>query len=86
MMNKHNLIIYEEVSFFPGKDTFVDSTADNNNAVVFEDNEVTGYFYAMDRTNDDEILDGLHIYIMSTMSPIKIKYPHCRFYGARMKL
>jgi len=56
------LIIYEEQAFTVGEDTFIDSTAENNNAVVFEDNEETGYFYAVDRTKDLNILDALHIY------------------------
>jgi len=56
------MYIYEEETFFPGKDTFIDSTADNENAVVFEDNEETGYFYAVDRINGLKILDALHIY------------------------
>jgi len=59
------LIIYEEQTFTVGQDTFVDSTADNNNAVVFEDNEETGYFYAVDRTAGLNILDALHIYNVS---------------------
>lgn len=56
------LIIYEELIFTVGQDTFIDSTADNNYAVVFEDNEETGYFYAIDRNSDLGILDALHIY------------------------
>lgn len=43
-------------------DTSIDSTAENGNAVVFEDNKETGYFYAVDRNNDLNILDALHIY------------------------
>lgn len=56
------LIIYEEQTFTVGQDTFIDSTAENDNAVVFEDNEETGYFYAIDRKNNLDILDALHIY------------------------
>ena len=62
MTNKPKLIIYEELTFNVGEDTFIDSTAENNNAVVFEDNCETGYFYAVDRSNDLKVLDGLHIY------------------------
>jgi len=62
MSDKPKLIIYEEQTFTVGQDTFIDSTAENNNAVVFEDNEETGYFYAVDRNSDLEILDSLHIY------------------------
>lgn len=56
------MYIYEEEVFLPGKDTFIDSTADNENAVVFEDNEETGYFYAVERNERLKILDALHIY------------------------
>lgn len=31
-------------------------------AVVFEDDGETGYFYGLDRSLDDPILDALHIY------------------------
>ena len=57
--------IYEEQIFTVGEDTFIDSTAKNNMAVIFEDNEETGYFYAVDRTNGLEFLDALHIYNVS---------------------
>ncbi|RNI28436.1 DUF2251 domain-containing protein [Rufibacter immobilis] len=56
------MYIYEEEIFYPGKDTFIDSTADKENAVVFEDNEETGYFYAVERSDGLKILDALHIY------------------------
>ena len=49
MKETPSLIIYEEQVFTVGEDTFIDSTAENNNAVFFEDNEETGYFYAVDR-------------------------------------
>ncbi|MFI2743375.1 DUF2251 domain-containing protein [Zhouia sp. PK063] len=62
MISKQKLIIYQEQIFNIGEDTFIDSTAENNNAVVFEDNCETGYFYAVDRSSDLKILDGLHIY------------------------
>lgn len=63
MTTRSTLIIYEEQIFNVGEDTFVDSTAENNNAVVFEDNCETGYFYALDRNNNGlKVLDGLHIY------------------------
>jgi hypothetical protein len=62
MINKSNLIIYEEEIFNVGEDTFIESTLENNNAVIFEDNCETGYFYSVDRNNDLKILDGLHIY------------------------
>lgn len=62
MSDKPKIIIYEELTFKVGQDTFIDSTAENSNAVVFEDNEETGYFYAVNRNNNLEILDALHIY------------------------
>ncbi len=33
------LLIYEEQVFNVGQDTFVDSTAENNKAVIFEDDD-----------------------------------------------
>ena len=62
MTDKPKLIIYEEKTFTVGEDTFIDSTTENNNAVVFEDNCETGYFYAVDRNDKLKVLDGLHIY------------------------
>ena len=56
------LIIHKEQSFTIGQDTFVDSTVENGNAVVFEDNEETGYFYAISKNDKLTILDALHIY------------------------
>ena len=68
MTEKPLLIIYEEQIFKVGEDTFIDSTAENNKSVVFEDNCETGYFYAIDRNNDQEILDALHIYDVANVS------------------
>jgi hypothetical protein len=62
MNDKPTLLIYEDQTFTVGQDTFIDSTAKNGNAVVFEDNEETGYFYAVDINDDSNILDALHIY------------------------
>jgi len=63
MEDEPKLIIYKEQAFYVGKDTFVDSIAENNYAAVFEDNCETGYFYAVDKNEDELIvLDGLHIY------------------------
>ncbi|MBJ7429550.1 MAG: DUF2251 domain-containing protein [Bacteroidia bacterium] len=60
-----------------GEDTFIDSTVENNNAVVFEDNCETGYFYAVDRNNDLTVLDALHIYdvanVVDKKKPSSIK-------------
>lgn len=69
MNDRPKVIIYEEQVFSVGEDTFIDSTAENNYAVVFEDNTETGYFYAIDRNNDKlDILDALHIYNVANIS------------------
>lgn len=68
MTEKPLLIIYEEQVYNVGEDTFIDSTAENNNTVIFEDNCETGYFYAIDRNNDLEILDALHIYDVANVT------------------
>ncbi len=77
MSYKTKIIIYEERTFTVGRDTFIDSTVENNNAVIFEDNEETGYFYAVDRNNDLVILDALHIYnvadVIDKEKPLTIK-------------
>jgi hypothetical protein len=62
MTDRQNLYVDEEQTFTVGQDTFVDSTSENNHAVIFEDNLETGYFYAVDRNNGMEVLDALHIY------------------------
>lgn len=62
MNEKGTLILYIDQTFSVGQDTFIDSVTDNGNVVVFEDDEETGYFYAVDRTEGISILDALHIY------------------------
>ncbi|NCU02938.1 MAG: DUF2251 domain-containing protein [Chitinophagaceae bacterium] len=62
MKEKRTLLIYEEQTFLVGQNTFIDSVAENNNTVVFEDDGTTGYFYAVNRNKDLTILDSLHIY------------------------
>lgn len=62
MSDKPTIKVYEEQHFKVGEDTFIDCTAENNCAVIFEDNEETGYFYAIDRNKGMDILDALHIY------------------------
>ncbi len=62
MKDKPILTSYEEKTFIIGQDTFIDSIVENNNAVIFEDNEETGYFYAIDKYNRLGVLDALHIY------------------------
>jgi len=69
MISKPKLIIYEEQIFNVGQDTFIESTAENDNAVVFEDNCETGYLYAVDRKDNGlKILDGLHIYDVANVT------------------
>jgi hypothetical protein len=62
LTDKAKLYVDQEQTFQVGQDTFIDSTSENNLAVIFEDNVETGYFYAIDRNNNQEILDALHIY------------------------
>lgn len=62
MNEKPKLYIGEEKRFTVGEDTFIDSVLENNFAVIFEDDLETGYFYAVDCNNGQEILDALHIY------------------------
>src|SRR3990172_6016251 len=66
-VSQRKLIIYEEQTFNVGEDTFIDSTAGNNNAVVFEDNGETGYFYVLNR-NNEVILDALHVYNVANVT------------------
>lgn len=77
MTDKPTLLIYEDQTFVAGQDTFIESTAENGNAVVFEDNGETGYFYAVDRNGHLNILDALHIYnvadVIDTDKPSIIK-------------
>ena len=69
MMSKPTLIIYETQTFSVGVDTFVESAAENNRAVAFEDDGETGYFYAIDTSNNgSKILDGLHIYNVANVT------------------
>jgi hypothetical protein len=46
-----------------GTSTVVEASAPcSNNAVVFEDDGETGYFYALDHSKREPIQDALHIY------------------------
>lgn len=57
------LIIDVEETFTVGQDTYLDSTSPMGiYAVVFEDNEETGYFYAAETEPSLQVLDALHIY------------------------
>lgn len=63
MNNEVKLIIYTEEIMNVGQTTSIDSEADNGNCVVFQDNGETGYFYAIDKVNEElVVLDTLHIY------------------------
>ncbi|MBE9597972.1 DUF2251 domain-containing protein [Pedobacter sp. MC2016-24] len=67
--NKPKAIIYEEQTFNVGEDVFIESTAENNYAVIFEDNGETGYLYAVDRNDNGlKILDALHIYDVANVT------------------
>jgi hypothetical protein len=57
------LILGLEDNYLIGTDSFFDSVSpEGQYGVVFEDNTETGYFYAVDMENGQQILDALHIY------------------------
>lgn len=68
MDEKPNVFIYEEETFKIGENTFIGSTSEKDFTVIFEDDLETGYFYAVDRDNDMEVLDALHIYNVSDVT------------------
>jgi len=46
-----------------GHDTFIHSFSPTQNfGVAFEDDMTTGFFYAINKSEQPEVLDGLHIY------------------------
>lgn len=52
-----------EDNFLVGQDTFIDSMSPTTpNAVVFENNTETGYFYALPTDPNQQVLDALNIY------------------------
>ena len=61
-----NGYLMQQQTFVPGEDTFVESfSLENKYGVVFEGNDETGYFYAIEidpETRKQRILDALHIY------------------------
>jgi len=61
-----NGYLMQQQTFVPGEDAFVESLSlENKYGVVFEGNEETGYFYAIEidpETRQQRILDALHIY------------------------
>ena len=57
------MILDIEETFVVGQDTYVDSVSPKGSqAVVFEDNKETGYFYAAETKPSLQVLDALHIY------------------------
>jgi hypothetical protein len=57
------LILDVKETFTVGQDTYLDSVSPKgSHAVVFEDNEETGYFYAAETMPSLQVLDALHIY------------------------
>jgi hypothetical protein len=56
--------------FCPGQEVYLDSKSVSNSfAVVFEDDGTTGYFYALDTNNEDQmILDAVHVYNAANVS------------------
>lgn len=57
------MILDVEETFIVGQDTYLDSISPvGSHAVVFEDNEKTGYLYAAETQPSPQILDALHIY------------------------
>jgi hypothetical protein len=62
MSNLEKLIVFDEITFKVGEKPFTDSTADNGNCVVFEEDEDAAFFYKVDRNNNLSVLDALHIY------------------------
>jgi hypothetical protein len=67
MPDQTKLLIFEEHNIQVGQDTWIASVAENNYAVVFEDNTETGYFYALSLAPTQTILDALHIYNVSAV-------------------
>ncbi len=68
--------LLREETFTIGEETFIDSSASENDyAVVFEDDTETAYFYALEvnkNSGEQKILDALHIYESAT-TPAKGK-------------
>jgi hypothetical protein len=57
------MILEVEEEFIVGEDTFLDSVVpDSSHGVVFEDDLITGYFYAIGKMPGQTILDAVHIY------------------------
>ena len=59
-----------EMQFLPGQSTFVEGAApDGEFVAIFEDDEATGYFYAVDPSADgNSIQDAVQIYSVSSVT------------------
>jgi hypothetical protein len=54
--------------FKPGVETWCASDSDTSSfSVVFEDDGDTGYVYAWDRSNEQPVLDAVHLYDAKTV-------------------
>jgi hypothetical protein len=58
MTDQPKLLIFEEHTFTVGQETFIDSTADNNNAVIFEDGL---HIYDVENVVDKHLLSTVKI-------------------------
>jgi hypothetical protein len=72
------LILDLENIYTVGDNSFFDSVSPNGlYGVVFDDNTETGYFYALDIVDEQNILDALHIYnvhdVIDKHKPSKIQ-------------
>ena len=68
MTDRKKLFIYKEETILIGKECVIDSSVENSNTVIFEDDGQTGYFYAVDREDGMRILDALHIYNVQSVT------------------
>ena len=67
------MILDIEQEFLIGQDTFFHSfSAQHKFGVVFEDDQTTGYFYAINKSENPEVLDGLHIYNVEEITKKKL--------------
>ena len=63
------MILDLEDTFTVGEDTFFGSTSPTSSyGVVFEDDLSTGYFYAIDVSQGQKIMDAVHIYNVANVT------------------
>ena len=72
------MILTLEETFIVGQETFLNSISPTSSfGVVFEDDNTTGYFYAIDTEPEQKILDALHLYNVASVvdkdKPCKIQ-------------